>query len=644
MLNVSKPGAELSRESGWPATPLLIGVPPSAAASPAPGWRAWLEPRYSLLQPVEETARGSWWLAEEVGQGRVVWLEVLTEAVAADELTRAAFYHEAEAAARLHHPHIVRATAAERLGPTHFRVLEQIRGGLTLRHVLAQSGWLEPRRAVQLALQLLNALTYAHQLGVWHLALQPECVWLDANGEAVLGGFGVGADPAFAWVGQQRAAQAAPAYLSPEQLAEQGSDARSDYYALGVLLYEMLTDRVPFDSNDREYLKQRQRVQAPQPPVNFRPEVPPALSELVMQLLVRLPEQRSQAFPAAESLGSALRQAGEAHGWSTAGPARPTNPLPLLELSSAVAAAELLRGQEACEAPAPPIWQPESVTRPWLTPVTQGWSNGSRWALAAALLCLGGLGWWGWSNGGGLGAEVFPAAGGTAEAARASAPLAANEVAEEGNPEAPALTHIVPAAPEKPSVSRNGARPTATAAATAPEPARTTTARPAAAPPEAQVPAAAPPAVPSLSRPRTVAEINAALAAGQALPQLPAVVPGNTDARALPPAPAADAGPRAARRPIKFGAPLKRSETRLPADSRALAGVVAVKVTVNERGQVTNARAVAGPKALYARAEAAARQWRFQPSTRDGVPLTVVRQINFDFRPAATPARRGRKR
>jgi eukaryotic-like serine/threonine-protein kinase len=594
--------------------------------------------RFTVLHQVSATEKSCFWLAEESAQGRIVMLEVLAENLAAEDLQVDFFYQEAAAAARLHHPHILRAEPAEPVATTHFRVLEYIRGGETLHDLLAQRGWLEPRQAVRIAVQVSNALNYAHQCGVWHLRLQPTDIWLDTNGEVVIGGFGVASEPDLNWTWRLRAVGCVPSYLSPEQVAGMYGDRRSDLYALGVLLYEMLTDRVPFDSNDLNYLRERQKVQLPQPPQNFRPELPTELSSLVMRLLTRNPDLRARQFGNAEGFGAALRQACDAPaGRSLAAAARPTSPLPLQELSeelvaaASVAPAEAMLARRRWNADA----QVETRTRPWLAPVTQGLSAGTRWTLAALVLMLP-LGWWMWQN-------VLPMTSTESVRTEQAGGLPARQ--SEGEAEPPALNHVVTAPAGRPASRRDPRGNPNPAAANNSEkktasPAETSAAAPGPNTPEDSAPDATPQTVPPLSRPRTVAEVNQALAAGQAQFKLPSSVPGNSESEALPapqqaPNSRANNKPARVNNPVKFGEPIKRSGTRFSTSGRgAPQGIVSVRVTVNERGNVTSAQAIAGPKALHARAQAAARQWKFQPSTRNGVPVQVVRQINFDFRPA----------
>jgi serine/threonine-protein kinase len=323
-----------------------------------------LSDRFTALRKVRESGGITLFRAEGPQNGRQVLLEVLSESDASDYERVKLFYLEAEAAARLRHPYIVKAHLAEPLAGTHLRVCEYLPEAETLRELLSRRGWIEPARAARVIAQVAGALDYAHCAGVLHLNLQPENILLDLSGEAFLIGFGIGADESLEWPRRARAARCAPPYLSPEQVNGKAGDRASDLYLLGVVLYESLTDRVPFDSNDLAYLRRRHRFQSPQPPHNFRPEIPLEMSNLVMALLSRNPEARSLFFGHAEHFTEALKAACETRITRNRTLARGTNPMPLYEIAGELIAQTAQSAAHPAAAPSS-LWRVLANALPW---------------------------------------------------------------------------------------------------------------------------------------------------------------------------------------------------------------------------------------------------------------------------------------
>lgn len=310
-----------------------------------------LAARYTALRQVSTTPLITTFWAEDISQGGFAILEVLTRRAALDVQQVELFYHEAAAAALLQHPHINRASSARRVAETHFRVTELVRGAESLSALLKRTGRFEPHRAGQIALQVSNALDFAHRRDVLHLQLQPAKILLDSNGEVIVSGFGIGVPDSLQWARQLRASQCPPAYLSPEQSAGGVGDRPSDLYALGMLLYEMLTDHTPHDEDDLRLLFRKKKGQTLRPPRDFNPEISVAFSDLVMALLSPNPALRTACYGNAEQFGALLRRVCEAG----AAASRATNPLPPGELSAEVAAATWDRLQVPVEVRQPQL-------------------------------------------------------------------------------------------------------------------------------------------------------------------------------------------------------------------------------------------------------------------------------------------------
>ncbi|HEX8087627.1 MAG TPA: TonB family protein, partial [Blastocatellia bacterium] len=150
--------------------------------------------------------------------------------------------------------------------------------------------------------QVADALDYAHGQGVLHLTLQPEKILVEPDGTVLVTGFGIESRKDLLWAHQERSHACAPQYISPEQVQCKQIDQRSDLYSLGIVMFEMLTDRVPFDSQDSISIKLKHLNRLPEPPHMFRPELPRLLCWLVMDLLKKKPDERPASVGIFESV------------------------------------------------------------------------------------------------------------------------------------------------------------------------------------------------------------------------------------------------------------------------------------------------------------------------------------------------------
>ena len=238
----------------------------------------------------------------------------------------AIFLNQARAAAALNHPNIVVVHDAGVAADGVYIAMERLRGR-DLRQVLA-NGWKPaPGAAAQLARRVADALAYAHAHGVIHAAIKPSNIFLAKSGKPTVLDFGIARAVRQAGVpGLNGIVAAAPHYLAPEQLAGGAVDGRTDVYALGVVLYEMLTGRKAFDGATSDQIANAILHLHPKPADAVRPTVRPALAAIATRAMARNPSDRYQT---AAELSLALRQWSEQYGAdarpraAAAGPAKP---------------------------------------------------------------------------------------------------------------------------------------------------------------------------------------------------------------------------------------------------------------------------------------------------------------------------------
>jgi serine/threonine protein kinase len=244
---------------------------------------------------------------------RTVAVKVLAEHLSDDEKFVARFRREALAVAKLVHPNIVQVYDTGVDGGRHFIVMEYVEGRSGAQ-LLQARGTLEPPIAVETAAQACAGLDYAHKQGIVHRDVKPGNLM-------VIGGPAVGVDDAdemtvkLADFGIARAAEqtrltqvgsvvGTAAYLSPEQSRGEEATGLSDVYSLGVVTYQLLTGRLPYEGNSLAELAIRRENERPLPPSSYEPDVPPELSSSVLRALENEPEDR---YVDALAFGAALR-------------------------------------------------------------------------------------------------------------------------------------------------------------------------------------------------------------------------------------------------------------------------------------------------------------------------------------------------
>jgi len=267
---------------------------------PAPGSHLG---RYEILSPLGSGGMGEVYRARDTRLDRDVAVKILPESVANDPERLARFDREAKAVAALSHPNILALHDAGTEGGVSFAVMELLEGE-TLRDRLA-SGPLPPRRAIEIAVQIARGLAAAHARGLVHRDLKPENVFLVADGQVKILDFGL-AKHADASADTAATATQLPGvtdpgtvlgtagYMAPEQVRGQAIDARADLFALGVVLYEMLSGRRAFQAETAaETMTAILKEDPPELPV--RAELTPALGSIVRHAMEKQPAERFQS-------------------------------------------------------------------------------------------------------------------------------------------------------------------------------------------------------------------------------------------------------------------------------------------------------------------------------------------------------------
>ena len=263
-----------------------------------------IDGRYRVLNRLGSGGMADVYCAEDTQLGRRVALKLLYNRFAEDAEFVERFRREASSAASLQHPNIVGIYDRGEWDGTYYIAMEFL-DGHTLKQLVREHGAMPPDLATDITIQVLRAARFAHKRGVIHRDIKPHNVILDEEGRAKVTDFGI-ARAGASDMTETGSIMGTAQYLSPEQAQGQPVSPRSDLYSIGVMLYELLTGRVPFDAESPVTIALRHVTDRPVPPMEINPAVPPALNAVVMRALEKEPARR---FADADEFIAALEAA-----------------------------------------------------------------------------------------------------------------------------------------------------------------------------------------------------------------------------------------------------------------------------------------------------------------------------------------------
>ncbi|MGC9397513.1 MAG: serine/threonine-protein kinase [Anaerolineae bacterium] len=254
--------------------------------------------KYQILEPLGRGGMARVYRAYHPHLERYVAIKVLRTALADDVTFLARFQREARAVAALRHPNIVQVFDFDVEGELTYMVMEMLEGDTLktrLNDYRLRGEYMQEGEIARILLDVLNGLAYAHSRGMIHRDIKPANILLTRQGDAVLADFGIAQIMDGTRYTVEGALMGTPEYMAPEQGLENHSDARSDLYSLGVIVYEMLTGRTPFTAETPLAVLMQHLNTPPPSPRSVAPHIPEPFERLVLKALAKDPDDRYQS-------------------------------------------------------------------------------------------------------------------------------------------------------------------------------------------------------------------------------------------------------------------------------------------------------------------------------------------------------------
>ncbi len=259
--------------------------------------------RFEILEAIGSGGMGTVYRVMDRKTGEEMALKLLKPEVASDHHIIERFKNELRVTRRITHKNVCRMHDIHEDGDTIFVTMEYVFGE-DLKSLLSRAGRLSVDKALHFAEQIAGGLTEAHRLGIIHRDLKPQNIMIDRQGNAKIMDFGIArqlAGPDLTGAGMMIGT---PDYMSPEQVEGSAVDPRTDIYAFGAILYEMLVGRPPFEGSSGLSVALKHKTEMPRPPRQSDPQIPEELDRLIMKCLAK---KKGQRFQSTEELVTGLR-------------------------------------------------------------------------------------------------------------------------------------------------------------------------------------------------------------------------------------------------------------------------------------------------------------------------------------------------
>lgn len=264
-----------------------------------------LADRYKLVEQIGIGGMAIVYRAIDMRTGHNVAIKVLRPEFNQDAEFVGRFQREAEAASKMTHHNIVNLLDVGMDGNNRYLVMEYVQGK-TLKQLIQEKGRLNPIVAAQITIRILSALQHAHENGIIHRDIKPQNILVHSDGHIKVSDFGIARMANSSTLSKGDSVMGSVHYFSPEQASGHTADVTSDIYSVGVVLYEMLTGRVPFDGDSPVAIAMQHLHNEPTPIATLAPDVPPGIIHVCMMAMEKNPRHRYQS---AVQMASELRKA-----------------------------------------------------------------------------------------------------------------------------------------------------------------------------------------------------------------------------------------------------------------------------------------------------------------------------------------------